>query len=288
MKPDDVEGLETFAIQLRGTMYALGSLPHGAGSVDVKTIRSLLEKVPQFMRDKWRIKVDDIEQSELKSAEFKDFVQFIEREARIASNSSYGRHLTMQSETKPMYRERSETGLNTKGKLLAGNVSPQNMECLLCKQNHDVAECSQFDQKKRDDKLDFIYSNRLCFGCLRADHIAKHCQERKTCSKCQGLHSTVLHLNRKEHLTPTITSGHLASGGGAKLQVVPVRVSLFGVTTLTSAFLDSGSTHSFVSKRLLEKLRAPPLERASVTLSTISADQQLDTCIVSHVVIEDL
>ena len=83
VKADDIEGLETFAIHLRGSMNALASLPNGSGSIDVKTIRLLLEKVPLFMRDKWRVKVDDIEHTDHRQAHFKDFVQFIERETRV-------------------------------------------------------------------------------------------------------------------------------------------------------------------------------------------------------------
>ena len=291
IRVDDVEALETFAIHLRGSLNALAALPCGAGAIDVKTIRLLLEKLPSFIRDKWRVRVDDVEHSEQRQAQFKDFVQFIEREARIAANPSYGRHVTAHSETKHMFRERRfEQGFNTKGKLLVGNVSPNHtsMSCLECNRNHEVSECSQLERKTRDEKLAFVYSNRLCFACLRANHIARYCKEKKTCSKCQGLHPTVLHVNQPEPAVPTVTSGHLSAKGGAKLQVVPVRVTLLGVTTLTTAFLDSGSTHSFLSKQLLERLGAHPSENTSITLSTINADQIFDTCIVPHVIIEDL
>ena len=121
---DDIEGLETFAIHLRGSMNALASLPNGSGSIDVKTIRILLEKVPLFMRDKWRVKVDDIEHTDHRQAHFKDFVQFIEREARIASNPSYGRHLTTPNVMKHAFREKKDVNFIQKGKLLAGNVNP--------------------------------------------------------------------------------------------------------------------------------------------------------------------
>lgn len=294
IRAEDVESLETFAIHLRGSLNALTSLPHGAGAIDVKTIRSLLEKVPFFMRDKWRVRVDEIEQVGHRQAEFQDFVEFVEREARIASNPSYGRHVCAsndelkygRNETKPQPRS------NSRGKLLAGNIATHLTHlspCIQCNQSHEVSECPELCEKKREEKINFIYANRLCFGCMLPDHVVKHCKGRKTCSKCKGLHPTVLHqdqINLK--MSPVVTSGHLASRGGAKLNVVPVRVMLYGVTTLTSAFLDSGSTHSFISQRLLKTLGFQPFERTAVTLSTISADQRLETCVVSQVIIEDL
>ena len=293
IRADDIESLETFAIHLRGTMNALASLPNGAGSVDVKTIRLLLEKLPLFMRDKWRVKVDDIEQAGNRPAEFDDFVHFIEREARIASNPSYGRHLTTHSAPKQYPGERKvEPGHNARGKLLAGNLTASNLSssCLKCGRNHDIEQCPEFEAMDKTEKINFIHSNRLCFACLQRNHISKNCRERKVCSKCQGSHPTVLHFERQEpsRLPAAVTSGHLASRGGAKLQVVPVQVTLSGVTKSTSAFLDSGSTHSFISRRLLNMLGATPTKTTSVTLSTINADQQFDTCIVPQVTIEDL
>ncbi|XP_043241728.1 uncharacterized protein LOC122391661 [Amphibalanus amphitrite] len=290
LKADDVEGLETFAIQLRGSMNALSNLPCGTGAVDVKTIRLLLEKVPPFFRDKWRVKVDEIEQTDHRQAEFKDFVLFIEREARIACNPSYGRHVTSQN-AKQLYGERKPgPGNSVRGKLLSGNVNPSRfpLTCLQCDQNHEISECPQLGRMKRDEKIEFIHSNRLCFGCLRPNHTAKYCKDRKICKTCQGSHPTALHFDRQESFLPTVTSGHLASRGGAKLQVVPVRVTLLGVTVPTSAFLDSGSTHSFISRQLLDQLGAQPTENTSVTLSTINSDQRIATCMVSRVIMEDL
>ena len=154
--------------------------------------------------------------------------------------------------------------------------------CLQCSQSHETSECPQLGDQKREDKIKFIYTNRLCYGCLRPHHLVKNCRERKTCQKCNGIHPTVLHQDQTNiNVSPVVTSGHLSSSGGAKLHVVPVRVSLFGVTTLTSAFLDSGSTHSFISRQLLETLGIRPFESTTVTLSTISADQRLETCVVS-------
>ena len=282
IKADDIESLETFAIHLRGTMNALASLPSGAGSVDVKTIRLLLEKLPLFMRDKWRVKVDDIEQTGNRPAKFDDFVQFIEREARIASNPSYGRHLTAHSAPKQYSGERkSEPGPNAKGKLLAGNLTASNfsLSCLKCGRNHEIDQCPEFEALNKTDKINFIHSNRLCFACLQRNHISKNCRERQVCKKCQGSHPTVLHFERTEPSSSpaAVTTGHLASRGGAKLQVVPVQVTLSGVTRSTFAFLDSGSTHSFISRRLLNMLGATPSKATSVTLSTINSDQQFDT-----------
>ncbi|KAF0298094.1 hypothetical protein FJT64_004522 [Amphibalanus amphitrite] len=51
LRGDDGDGLDDFGIFLRGCMNALENLPHGVGSVDSKTIRRLLEKLPSLDGD---------------------------------------------------------------------------------------------------------------------------------------------------------------------------------------------------------------------------------------------
>ena len=70
IKSEDVEGLDSFAIHWRGSVNALRSLPHNAGSVNVKTIRALVDKLPFYMQDRWRGAVDEIEQTSSRQATF--------------------------------------------------------------------------------------------------------------------------------------------------------------------------------------------------------------------------
>ena len=90
--------------------------------------------------------------------------------------------------------------------------------------------------------------------------ISKNCRNRQTCCTCQGKNPTVLHVQRE---TPDLkpgaaTSCHLSTHQlchmGAKLPIVSVLVKLGDKELRTSAFLDSGSTHSFCSIQLFKEL----------------------------------
>ena len=190
IKSEDVEGLDSFAIHLRGSVNALKSLPHNAGSVDVKTIRALVDKLPFYMQDKWRGAVDEIEQTSSRQATFNDFVNCIEVEAKIATNPSYGRLMFGAGRTIGNERERRteparQVAETSRVKLLAGNLTASTRlsdMCLFCAQGHETHECPEPLEKTSQDKKQFVFENRLCFGCLSANHIFRFCKNKKKCN----------------------------------------------------------------------------------------------------------
>ena len=304
LRADDGDGLDDFGIFLRGCLNALETLPHGLGAVDSKTIRKLLEKFPYHMIERWRRKADKIEQEGRRPAGFGDFVDFIEMEARIATNPSYGRHVLGSSgktrkddmkkaETKKMEVKKVETQaprrLNT-GRALGGSVQPVEGAawCLFCEGKHQLEACKKFENKKPEEKSKYVKEKGLCFACLQHGHRSRFCKERKTCEKCSGRHPTVLHEERSE--TPTATTGHLAPSktGGAKLQVLRVQVGLGSKKVTTNAFLDSGSTYSFVASHLLDKMKMKPQRKMPLKVSTIKRQEVMDSSLVPGLVIESL
>ena len=289
IKSEDVESLDSFAILLRGSLNALRSLPHDAGSVDVKTIRALVQKLPYYMKDKWSRIVDGIEQTKYRQATFEDFVDFVEVEARVATNPSYGR-LLMKSG--PM-KENLQAAGPSRGKLFTGNVQDFTRtptRCLCCDQKHETHECTVLQTKTSEEKHNFILENRLCFSCLSANHISRFCKDKKKCNICGGWHATVLHRDQPKSKSPAVTSGHVAPvyRGGAKLQAVAVRVTVCDKSVITYAFLDSGSTHSFICAQLADELAVSPTEKTSITLSTINKEQRIESCVIPHVWIQSL
>ena len=132
-------------------------------------------------------------------------------------------------------------------------------------------------------------------NCLQPGHRARECRRQAVCTVpgCGLKHTKFLHLPRTRsddspqanshpnpvvlqpvnHPTPTESSqltpsasSHVtcsATGAGVSkvaLTIVPVRVRQHGGSTedvITYALLDSGSTHSFCSEALREKLGVP-------------------------------
>ncbi|XP_043213502.1 uncharacterized protein LOC122377501 isoform X2 [Amphibalanus amphitrite] len=294
LRADDAEALDDLSIFLRGCLNALETQPHGLRSVDPKTICKLLEKLPHHMIEKWRRLVDDIEHVERRQANFRDLVGYIEKEARIAMNPSYGRQV-LGSSGRPRLHEARKTEpravrKTAVGKTLAGSIQSVGnpMKCYFCEGMHKTESCKKLQQKTPEERTTFVKQNGLCFACLQHGHRSRFCKERRNCEKCGRSHPTVLHIDKPE--SPTVTSGHLAPSrtGGGKLQVLKVQVCFGDLKVTTNAFLDSGSTHSFISSHLLDELGLKQQKRTSLKVSTISGEQTMNSSIIPGLLIEDL
>ena len=127
LRLDDGDGLDDFGIYLRGCANALETLPDGLASVDAKVIYKLLDKVPYHMVEGWRRRADTIEQEGKRSANFRDLVEFIEKEARIATNSSYGRQALFERVRKHDDKRSTQAPRRVvTGKTMTGSVRPMD------------------------------------------------------------------------------------------------------------------------------------------------------------------
>ena len=63
--------------------------------------------------------------------------------------------------------------------------------------NHALEDCHLLRWKPYQERIKFLASKRLCFGCLSDKHVARFCPERKACKfpNCTRKHPTVLHTS---------------------------------------------------------------------------------------------
>ena len=83
LKRDDAKGFTSFSIFLSEylkTVEDIDCLPEVNHSGAIKT---LLDKLPYYLRVQWRILVDTLEVNNGKIAGFKEFVEFVEKQTRI-------------------------------------------------------------------------------------------------------------------------------------------------------------------------------------------------------------
>ena len=133
----------------------------------------------------------------------------------------------------------------------------------------------------------------LCFGCLLRRHTSTTCPQRKICGICNGRHPTAFHKRKsQEKNAEGVVSLHARSTSvpvhGCNLHVVPILVTLGTRTVRTNAFLDSGSTHSFCSNSLLNKLNCNTKEITTMNLTTVQNQARLPSHVIRGIVIKDL
>ncbi|XP_071486059.1 uncharacterized protein [Diadema antillarum] len=157
----------------------------------------LLEKLPAYLERQWREEV-------LKCrgrgyghyppyARFADFV----RNAACNANIPELENLKRESRIKPATSGENKMKPSGRTMLTTGSKVSQHGEyssCLLCKKNHHLDECQEFERKEYSDRKKFFFERRLCMGYGMDDrHRVKDCPQRRTCQVCKGSHLTSLH-----------------------------------------------------------------------------------------------
>ena len=133
-------------------------------------------------------------------------------------------------------------------------------KCVLCNDNHSIFQCDVFKAKSPAAS-----EKRLCFNCLAPGHLLRDCKRSTVCQVpgCGKRHAKLLHFDRQTAENPrdssneaavsnqTISNGSISANSNNVYRPM-VAVMVNGVRTL--AFLDNGSTNSFVSKSLAARL----------------------------------
>ena len=168
-------------------------------------------------------------------------------------------------------------------------VAVQNSSaCLKCSGNHPLATCGEFKALTIGQRWELLKPSPLCICCFQTGHKAKNCSGQK-CKSCYKPHHAMLHYQKSSsgdrqqasgssastasHDKPASTSGgkvtaekgqsacgvHAAADNGLSVSFMTVPVTLVGANgpVQATAFLDSGSSCSFLTESLLTRLGLP-------------------------------
>ena len=209
VKSEDGSALSRFSVYLASCKNAMKGSQYSSKFDQPDNIQKLIYKLPYNMRERWRRVVDDIMELQGSPVKFDDLVSFIDREARIATNPVFGQ-ITESSKILearcsrgavqkllPKSRELSlaaqvntDHGLDTEvnrsiisiyTSQYAPSIAPVSNSCCFCNLNHALEDCRSLRSRPYQERIQFIASKSLCFGCLSDKHIVKDCPQRKSC-----------------------------------------------------------------------------------------------------------
>ena len=150
-------------------------------------------------------------------------------------------------------------------------------QCLYCSRNHALEDCNALRWKPYAERIQFLASNKLCFGCLSDQHVSTFCPQRKACkiTNFTRKHPSILHTNFRERLTTDVgvepesrsdtqvRSRIVNASTNAKSQtvdercrtgmaVLPVKVRARNSdkSVITYPFLDNGNSAFFINHLL--------------------------------------
>ncbi|XP_062413832.1 uncharacterized protein LOC134105270 [Pungitius pungitius] len=162
----------------------------------------LTAKLPDWLSTRWNRRATQYQMEHRRFPSFNYFVTFLTMEANIACNPITSYHALQQSQPDKA-KIKSQTIVATKAqsaKIFTTNASERTIPtCVFCKKlGHSLHKCHRFVETPVADRVKFIQSERLCFGCLCPGHQSKSCSSRLACDTCSKRHPTCLHEDRSK------------------------------------------------------------------------------------------
>jgi hypothetical protein len=186
-------------------------------------------------------------------------------------------------------------------------ASPGVVDCLVCNQNHRVADCRKFKEMSMGGRWHTVKNRGLCRLCLDQGRLAAECDKkgnsqvthypllskennRSTASTGKGGDKPKSGNWSRNDRKPTPTSTqqtpekdaknkkqdrdqvHVNVTGHISLRTVPVILGYNNKTALTYAMLDDGSSESYLLEDLAHELKLPIIDRAK-RLSMVFGDK---------------
>ncbi|XP_046804500.1 uncharacterized protein LOC124419382 [Lucilia cuprina] len=74
--------------------------------------------------------------------------------------------------------------------------------CKLCNNEHYLRNCPKFKTFSTQQRIDFVFKNKICNNCLSPSHIKTKCRSKRTCFYCKKDHHSLLHIAHKPSITP--------------------------------------------------------------------------------------
>ena len=145
--------------------------------------------------------------------------------------------------------------------------------CIHPLSKHKTADCRSFLDMGVEDRRRMVRDKGLCYFCF-GHHLARNCEAKQYCNKCQGRHSVLLHMEAQPNQEDVSEgSAHLSHINAVETKMnrefvdsdCPASVPLMVLKAVKTnskpetsipfyAFLDTGADSSICTKELAEEL----------------------------------
>ena len=219
-------------------------------------IVEIVKRLQPYIRNKWKRLALERRRERDSYPNFEDLVRFVEEQADEAMDPIYG---SASNSSEKVVRG-SASNFSTSAS--AASSSMIKYPCKLCQQFHKLFNCDKFREMKPFERFRFVKDNQLCENCLMSNHLVATCRKPSFCSVpgCGKKHTKFIHLppnqdvNRvKGHVSMNVGTNMGKEIGKHQIHLPLVTVKVNDSVNVT-ALLDNGSTGSFCSRRLVDKL----------------------------------
>lgn len=192
---------------------------------NVANLKAIVVKLSYKLRERWRNVVCGVQEQSGRRVRFKELVEFINKQAKIALHPVFGdikdsttaktstiRQNNYKEHNKGVIKKSFTTSAVKMGKQEFITESKEHAysaknsatkRCAFCDNEHNIDSCIKLKDKPHDEKIEFLKRKGICFGCLKQGHMSKNCKGKVSCHICSLTHPTLLHINKKSSAAET-------------------------------------------------------------------------------------
>ena len=255
----------------------------GAEISNSSVVGIIEEKLPKTIKTEWCLKVSDRDTTVDDRNKFPSLLEFLQKhqraieygsnELRSTKHVQYGKgavnHTTQEichpvstATVKPDSHEPAKKN-DAKRKYCWIHQTPQ----------HDITECSTYNEKNPRERMDLVMDNRVCWSCLRTGHFHFDCFNLRDCSTngCRIPHHPTLH-DSKGMREERPREGHVKAQFQSPSHATPCLLQLMKVTAgeriinSMNVMWDSGATVCLIT---FKKARELELVGEKITIAIV-------------------
>ncbi|UYV71055.1 hypothetical protein LAZ67_8001558 [Cordylochernes scorpioides] len=206
-------------------------------------------------------------------------IEFLKQEVKNAERISFvAEGFEPSLPLKQGKRENNPPKIHTASALFVGKT---NLPCLFCdKDNHLSQNCFKAAKMLESDRLKRVQDAKVCFKCLRKNHLKKDCRSFVRCKRCQGPHFEIMcrgtshsqeNLNwrsdnrshnslaeQNEGISEPVTAmANQVCTNNISLMTLIVKIKGPKRSKMVRVLLDSGSQKSYIRRSLAKELDLP-------------------------------
>ncbi|UYV74373.1 hypothetical protein LAZ67_11003269, partial [Cordylochernes scorpioides] len=206
-------------------------------------------------------------------------IEFLKQEVKNAERISFvAEGFEPSLPLKQGNRDNNPPKIHTASALFVGKT---NLPCLFCdKDNHLSQNCFKAAKMLESDRLKRVQDAKVCFKCLRNNHLKKDCRSFVRCKRCQGPHFEIMcrgtshsqeNLNwrsdnrshnslaeQNEGISEPVTAmANQVCTNNISLMTLIVKLKGPKRSKMVRVLLDSGSQKSYIRRSLAKELDLP-------------------------------
>lgn len=227
----------------------------------------LIEKLPQSFRYQWDIYLTG------KKNDMTTFIEWLDelsdRVCRVNPNmnlANYAMRSRKPLEETPRKGVKKDAHVHHHDTADSPKIT-QTSKCAACDGKcKSLAECQKFVKMQQQERWELICSKRICKQCLKKHNLRPpyHCSSRIKCEEpgCNGFHNRLMHRfriepknNEDEPKKETVVNHH-ASNAQVLFRFIPVKIRFGSKMIEVGAFLDEGSSGTFIDDEVAKQLGA--------------------------------